>query len=155
MVSYKIVIGSKDGKTIQKELAEEQSSILLNKKIGDKVNGDEIGLEGYEFEICGGSDNSGTPMRRDVEGTGKKEVLCVKGIGVHKKRKGQKQRKKVCGNVISEQISQINIKVIKEGKSPLAEKTEEAPEGEAKKEPKAEEKPAEKKEEAKPEEKKE
>lgn len=132
MVSFKIVIGSKDGKTVQKELAEEQSSILLSKKIGEKINGDEIGFEGYEFEICGGSDNSGTPMRRDVEGIGKKEILCVEGVGVHKKRKGQKQRKKVCGNTISEQISQINIKVIKEGKSPLVEKAEEVPESETK-----------------------
>ena len=150
-MTIKLVIGSKDGKTVQQELSEEQSSSLLNKKISDKISGNELGLDGYELEITGGSDNSGTPMRKDVSGTGKHKILCTEGIGVHKKRSGQKQRKTVCGNVVSEKISQVNVKVVKAGKAPLGE----APEEEKKEEVK-EEKPAEKpKEEPKAEKKKE
>ena len=122
MANYKIVIGNKDGKTVQKELGEDFSNSLVGKVIGDKVSGDEIGFEGYEFEITGGSDNSGSPMRKDVKGVGKSKVLCVEGTGVHKKRHGQKQRKTVCGNTLNDKISQVNLKVLKAGKTPLIEK---------------------------------
>jgi len=158
-MSIKLVIGNKDGKTVQQELSEEQTASLIGKKINDKISGNELGFDGYEFEVTGGSDNSGTPMRDDVEGTGKHKVLCVLGTGVHKKRDGQKQRKTVCGSTISEAISQVNVKVVKAGKGPLGEAPEEEKkEGDAPAEEKKEEKPAEapkeeKKEEAKPEEK--
>jgi len=162
-MAMKIVIGTKQGKTKQQELSEEQISLITGKKIGDKVSGNDFGFDGYEFEITGGSDNSGTPMRKDVEGFTKKKILAVKGVGLKPQRHGQKQRKTVAGNTISEKTSQINIKVIKEGSQPLdapeapaEEKKEEAPAKEEKKEkPKKEEKPAEKKkEEPKAEEKK-
>ena len=125
-------MGNKDGKSIQKELSEEQSEILKGKKIGEQVKGDEIGFIGYEFLITGGSDDSGTPMRKDIELAGKKKILCVKGIGVKKKRHGQKQRKTVSGSIIYEKTSQLNLKILKQGKEDLfakapeeAEKTKE------------------------------
>ncbi|MFT4304077.1 MAG: S6e family ribosomal protein [Candidatus Woesearchaeota archaeon] len=121
----KLVIGKKDGKCIQQELNEDQTAVLFGKKISDKISGDEIGFEGYEFEITGGSDNSGSPMRKDVDGIGKKKILAIEGIGIKKVGKGQRQRKTVCGNTIYEKISQVNIKVIKEGKKSLG--AEEAP----------------------------
>ncbi|MFT4344078.1 MAG: S6e family ribosomal protein [Candidatus Woesearchaeota archaeon] len=129
-MAIKIVIGTKDGKTHQKELSEEQTASLQGKKIGETVTGSDVGFEGYEFIITGGSDNSGTPMRRDVDGTRKVRILAVEGVGIKKKRHGNKQRKTVSGNTISEKTSQVNIKVTKEGKDPLvppaeAENTEE------------------------------
>jgi len=117
----KIVLGTKDGKTAQKEISEDQAALLVGKKIGEKVAGDELGYDGYEFEITGGSDSSGTPMRRDVDGSGKKRILAVKGIGVKQKRHGQKQRKTISANTIEEKTSQVNMKVTKEGKAPLVE----------------------------------
>jgi small subunit ribosomal protein S6e len=125
MAIYKAVIGNKKGETVQKELSEEQSDSLVGKKIGEIVKGDGLGFEGYEFQITGGSDTSGTPMRSDAEGVGKRKVLAVSGIGIKKKRDGQKQRKTVCGNTISGNTTQVNMKVIKEGKSALVEKKEE------------------------------
>lgn len=121
-MTIKICIGTKEGKTLQKDLSEEQSSLLIGKKIGEKVDGDQLEFSGYEFEITGGSDNSGKPMRKDVDGPQKKKIFCVKGIGVHKRREGQKQRKLVCGNTISEIIAQVNLKILKQGKAPLFEK---------------------------------
>jgi small subunit ribosomal protein S6e len=118
-MSIKLVIGNKDGKTFQTELNEEQSQLLIGNKISDKIIGDNFGFEGYEFEITGGSNNSGTPMRRDIEGVIKKRIFTVQGVGVHKKGHGQKQRKTVCGNTISESTSQVNVKIIKAGKTPL------------------------------------
>jgi len=132
-MTIKICIGTKEGKTLQKELSEEQTEKLFGVKIGDKVSGNDIEFEGYEFEVSGGSDNSGTPMRKDVDGTSKKKILCVQGIGVHKKRSGQKQRKTVSGSVIGDRTSQVNLKILKEGKASLFEepKTTESTEEES------------------------
>jgi small subunit ribosomal protein S6e len=129
MVEFKIVIGLKNGKSYQKELKDNDAEFFIGKKLGEKVKGNNFGLEGYEFQITGGSDNSGFPMRKDVEGTAKKKILAVKGIGVKPKRAGQRQRKTVRGNTISAEIAQINLKVLKEGKEKFGvEKPEEAPE---------------------------
>jgi small subunit ribosomal protein S6e len=146
MVTFKVVIGTKDGKCIQKEVPEPDSKGFLGKKIGETIKGELIGLTGYEFSITGGSDHAGFPMRKDIQGPGRKRILTVEGIGVKKGRKGQRQRKTVCGNTIHNNISQINLKVTQEGKTPLAEpKKEGAQEKQSssaeKKEEKAKEKP--------------
>ena len=138
MVSFKVVIGTKDGKCVQKEIQEPEAKALLGKKIGDKIAGDSLGFAGYEFKVTGGSDHCGFPMRKDVEGFGRKRVLEVSGIGLKKKAKGIRQRKTVCGNAIHPKITQVNLSILTEGKGPLVKP--EAPEGET---PKAEEKPAE------------
>ena len=98
MVEYKIVLADpKTGKCYQREVKEAEAEVFLGKKIGEKVKGDSFGLGGYEFEITGGSDSSGFPMRKDLDGVGRKRILIVKGVGVKRKRKGQRQRKTVRG----------------------------------------------------------
>ncbi|RME53160.1 30S ribosomal protein S6e [Candidatus Woesearchaeota archaeon] len=123
MVQYKVCVGDPASKkTLKVELSEEQSAALRGKKIGDVVKGDVLGLEGYELEITGGSDNCGFPMRKDVEGTGRKRILAVKGIGLKKNPvKGRRIRKTVAGNTISLRTVQVNMKVKKPGKKPLFE----------------------------------
>ena len=132
MVSFKVVIGTKEGKCVQKEIQEPEAKTLLGKKIGDTINGDHLGLSGYEFQVTGGSDYCGFPMRKDVEGFARKRILAVSGVGLKKEAKGIRIRKTVCGNTIHPKISQVNLKVTKEGKEPLvapaAEKKEEAAE---------------------------
>lgn len=148
MAEFKLVISDK-GKSTQKEVKEDAANSFVGMKLGDKVSGDTIGLAGYEFEISGGSDYCGFPMRKDVAGTKRKRILTTASTGVKIKRKGMRARKTVCGNTIHEQISQINLKVTKAGAKPIA---GEAKEGEAKEEAPKEEKPkAEAKEEKKPE----
>ena len=115
----KIVIGTKQGKSLQKEISDEQLQIFVGRKIGHKVTGEEVEFPGYEFVITGGSDIAGTPMRGDIEGSAKKQILCVEGIGIKRARKGIRQRKRVCGNTVSDKISQINLKITKEGSEPL------------------------------------
>ena len=151
---FKINIGSK-GKTWKVEL---ESEDLMGKSIGDKIQGKDIKpeLEGYEFEITGGSDFAGFPMYSKVEGIGLRRVLFEKGWGMKDARRGIRKRKTVRGNAISPKIIQINLIVVKPGSKKLEEifkKEEPAAEGEA---PKTEEKPVEApKEEVKVEEKKE
>jgi small subunit ribosomal protein S6e len=132
MAEFKLVLSSKDGKSYQREVKDKEAIPFLGKKIGDKIAGDGFGLAGYEVEITGGSDYCGFPMRKDVQGTGRKRILAVAGVGLKKKGKGQRQRKTVCGNAIHGRIAQVNLKILKEGKEKLG----------AKKEDKVEEKPA-------------
>ena len=115
---FKLVINNKE-KAYSKELNEQESSNFINKKIGDKVSGNTFGFKNYEFEVTGGSDKDGFPMRYDLPGTGRKRILLVRGPCVKIKRKGMRKRKTVRGNVIAEDVKQINIKVLKEGDKKL------------------------------------
>ena len=121
MPEFKIVIGEK-GKSYAKNLSTEESSNLVGKKIRDKIEGGHLGFKGYEFEITGGSDKEGFPMRRDVEGIGRKKVFMTKGnIGTRINKKGLRIRKSIAGNTISQLTSQVNLKVVKEGSKSLDE----------------------------------
>ena len=145
MTEFKLVIADpKTGKCSQREVKDQDAAFFLGKKIKDVVKGEALGLQGYEFEITGGSDDCGFPMRYDVTGSARKKILAISGVGLKEKEKGIRQRKTVCGNTVHEKISQINLKILKAGKDPL----EKAPEEEAK--PEAEEKSAEKAAEEKP-----
>ncbi len=115
----KIVISAKGSKTVQKEIDAALSPKLYGKKIGDKIEGSDIGLEGYEFQITGGSDLSGFPMRSDVTGTLRKRIFTTRSLGVHLDRRGTKVRKSVAGNTVFEKTAQINAIVTKQGKEPL------------------------------------
>jgi small subunit ribosomal protein S6e len=119
MAEFKLVIGQKDGKSVQKTLKEPEAGALLNLKIGDKVSGDKMGLAGYEFEITGGSDYCGFPMRKDLPGVARKRVILTKGVGMRDSIQGLRKRKTICGNAIHLKISQVNLKILKEGKEKL------------------------------------
>ena len=120
MADLKVVIGGADGKSYQKVVPEQSARKLMGMKLGDTIKGELIDLVGYELQITGGSDDTGVPMRRDVAGMGRKRILAIEGVGLKRLGKGIKQRKTVCGNTIHNKISQINLKVLKEGKEKLA-----------------------------------
>ncbi len=156
----KIVISNpENGKSYQKELEATQAKTLYGKKLKETVKGDTIGMTGYELVITGGSDKQGFPMRADMHGTNRKKLLLTGGTGYKPKERGIRKRKSVRGNTVSEEIAQINFKVVKTGKDGLDKilgKVEDKPKAEEKKEekPKAEEKPKEEKTEEKPKEEK-
>lgn len=120
MTEFKLNIGDpKSKKTLKRDTKDGESELFLGKKIGNKILGETIDLPGYEFEITGGSDYTGFPMRRDVQGTARKKILIVSGTGIRKNVKGRKVRKTVAANTIYAKTAQINLKVIKHGKTPL------------------------------------
>ncbi len=89
-------------------------------KIGDSIKGGLLGFPNYEFQITGGSDASGFPMRKDVHGPVKKKILVSKrAIGYKPLRIGQKKRKTVRGNEITYDMTLINLKVTKYGEAEL------------------------------------
>ncbi|MBU0757163.1 MAG: 30S ribosomal protein S6e [Nanoarchaeota archaeon] len=132
---------------MQKVVQNENAQGLMGKKIGDKIRGEIFDMTGYEFEITGGADYCGFPMRRDIQGPVRKKILLVNGIGTRNKSPGVRKRKTVCGNTIHDRISQVCLKILKKGKKPLVEAPAEEGAAEGAEASKA---PAEKKEEAKP-----
>ena len=112
-MELKIVINDvKTGKSYKKVLPENP---FIGKQIRDKIPGDELGLTGYELELCGGSDGSGFGMRPDLPLAGKKKLLLTKGTGVKLKRKGERKRKTVAGCKVSDQTAALNMKITKPG----------------------------------------
>lgn len=108
----KAVISFK-GKAFQREV---DANLFIGRKIGEKVTGNAIAdLANYEFEITGGSDKDGFPMRKGVSGMVRKRILLSSGPGYVPKDKGIRRRKSTCGEIVSERIAQINLKVLKEG----------------------------------------
>ncbi|MBI1969663.1 30S ribosomal protein S6e [Candidatus Woesearchaeota archaeon] len=139
MADFKVVLNDpKTGKSYQREIKDPISRKFIGLKIGDMVKGEIIDLTGYEFQITGGSDYAGFPMRKDVEGSARKKILAVQGVGLKKKAKGIKQRKLVAGNTIHAKIAQINLKIMEEGKQPLGGEKAEEKKGEKPKEEKKE-----------------
>jgi small subunit ribosomal protein S6e len=95
-------------------------------KIGEIIKGGLIGFPNYEFQVMGGSDASGFPMRKDVHGPVKKRILVSKrAIGYKPKRKGEKKRKMIRGNEISYDMTLLNLKVVKYGETELFKAKEE------------------------------
>ncbi|NPA96554.1 MAG: 30S ribosomal protein S6e [Crenarchaeota archaeon] len=81
---------------------------LVGLRIGDVIDASIVGLPGKKLEIRGGSDLAGFPMRPDIPGPVKKYVLLSSGPGFRPREKGERRRKLVRGNTISEDIVQIN-----------------------------------------------
>jgi len=145
MANFKIVVSDpKSRKAYQKEV-EQGASGLLGKKIGEKFSGSHLGFPGYELEVTGGSDKEGFPMRRDVEGPGRKKILLSHPPGFHPKSRGRRKRKSIRGNIVSQQISQINLKIVTHGAKSVEELMGVKAKEEAKEEHKEKEAHAEKK----------
>ncbi len=99
-MEFKVNFGDpKTGKTVKKVISDKEAEFFLKKRIGDKVKGDNFGFEGYEFEITGGSDYCGFPMRQDVIGASRKRILIVGGVGLRKNKKSRKGKKVIEGKL--------------------------------------------------------
>ena len=121
MVSFKLCISDPStGKTFQKEVKDSMARPFVGMNMGENLKGDGFELSGYEFQITGGSDYCGFPMRRGILGL-RKKIVIMGGVGFRGAQKGIKKRKTVCGHKIHEQISQVNLKVVKAGPKKLAE----------------------------------
>ncbi len=121
-MSFKLVISDPEtANSFQIDLTGAKANRLIGKRIGETLEGDLIGFPGYEFSIRGGSDKAGFPMHRSFHGGARKRILLKGPIGFHPTRPGQRKRKSVRGNMISEDIAQINLKTIKKGEKPLEE----------------------------------
>ncbi len=116
-MAFKLVV-SEGQKSHQVEV---EAKGLIGLKIGDEIDASSVGLKGYKLKITGGSDKNGFPMKRDVEGPRRIRTLVSGGLGFKPQRDGQRRRKTVRGNTISDDIVQINAIVTKKGSKSLDE----------------------------------
>lgn len=107
MANFKLTISDKKGRSMTKELKDREANALIGLRIGSEVDAAIVELGG-KLKITGGSDKSGIPMRADIYGSARKPVLLSKGVGVKNVQKGQRRRRLIRGNTISEEIYQVN-----------------------------------------------
>lgn len=110
-----VISDPKTGKSYQTEFDKAKESALVGKKIGEKIDGGLLGAAGYSFEVRGGSDNSGFPMRKDISGSRKVAPVLSIGVGYRAKAKGIRMKKTVRGSMISTDTAQVNLKILEVG----------------------------------------
>ena len=117
-MAFKLII-SQGENSHQIEVEPTVSKTLIGLKIGNEFDASPLGLNGYKLRITGGSDKNGFPMKKDVEGPRRIKSLLSSGVGFKPRRKGQRRRKTVRGNTISDDIVQINTIVVEKGKKTI------------------------------------
>ena len=125
LANFKLIVSDVKGKSVTKELKDSDANPLLGLQLGNETDAAIVGLNG-KLKLTGGSDKSGVPMRNDVHGAARKYVLLSKGVGLQDAETGQRVRKLMRGNTISEEIYQINCKY--DGELPVEAPTEESTE---------------------------
>ncbi len=116
----RIVISDPEkGKAYQIEPEESEFEKIIGLIIGDRFEGETIGLQGYELEIRGGSDEEGFPMRKGTRGEGRTRPLLSGGSGYKPPEKGLRRRKTVRGSRISKNIAQLNTIITEHGDESL------------------------------------
>ena len=109
LANFKVTISDIKGKSISKELKDSDANPLLGLQLGNDTDASIVGLSG-KLKLTGGSDKSGVPMRNDIHGAARKYVLLSKGVGLQAAETGQRVRKLMRGNTVSEEIYQVNCK---------------------------------------------
>ena len=127
MAKFKVIISDPDGTSQSIELEETQAVPLVGRKLGEVIDGAAVKLSGYKLKITGGSDKDGFPMRPNIHGGVRVGAILSEGVGFHSSEHGERKRKTLRGNVITDAIVQINMKVIEKPKGKKAEKPKEAP----------------------------
>lgn len=117
MAKFKVIVSDpENGKSKIIELEETRGVPLIGRKIGEIMDGSVVGLPGHKLQITGGSDKDGFPMRPNVHGGVRRHVILSGGIGFNPRSKGERKRKTVRGNVITDEITQINMKIVEKPK---------------------------------------
>ncbi|MGI0087106.1 MAG: S6e family ribosomal protein [Nitrosotalea sp.] len=131
MVTFKLNISDKKGKSISKDVKEKDASPFLGLKVGSEIDAALIGEVG-KLKVTGGSDKSGVPLRPDIHGGARKYILLSQGIGLRNAEIGQRIRKLIRGSTITEEVYQVNclldgeLKIEEKPKDEQAEKKESA-----------------------------
>ena len=119
MAKFKIIISDPEtGKSRSVEVEGTGAVPLIGRKLGELIDGSVVKMSGHKLKITGGTDKDGFPMRPSIHGVVRARAILSEGVGFHPSRKGERQRKTLRGNVITEDIVQINMKVTEKSKKP-------------------------------------
>jgi small subunit ribosomal protein S6e len=102
---------------------------FFDKRVAQEVDGDSLGSEwtGYRFRITGGNDKQGFPMMQGVLTPERVRLLLRKGSKCYRQRRtGEMKRKSVRGCIVSQDLSVINLLIVKKGDSDIEGLTDES-----------------------------
>lgn len=113
MAKFKVIVSDPQAGTSKVvELEEARASPFIGKKLGETIDGAAVDMPAHKMQLTGGSDSDGVPMRNDVHGGVRRAVVLSGGAGYNPTRKGGRKRKTVRGEVITDEIVQINVKIV-------------------------------------------
>jgi len=126
MAEFTVAVSDpEDGMTYQVDASDQDANRFVGRELGEEVDGNAVGLDGYTLEITGGSDDAGRPMREDVAGSSLTELLLEGGTGYNPDRAGERRRVTVRGREVSDATRQINATVVARGDTSVADLLEE------------------------------
>ena len=123
MAKFKVIVSDPlSGASKVVELEEARASPFIGRKIGETLDGAVVDLPAHKIQVTGGSDKDGVPMRSNVHGGVRRAIVLTGGAGFKAKEKGQRKRKVVRGDIITDEIVQINVKIVERpaGATPIA-----------------------------------
>lgn len=85
---------------------------LIGRRVGEVIEGSIANMPRVSLQITGGSDKDGFPMRHDVHGGVRVAAVLSRGAGFNPHLEGERRRKLVRGSVITEDIVQVNMKIV-------------------------------------------
>jgi small subunit ribosomal protein S6e len=113
MAKFKVIVSDPEtGTSKVVELEETRAAPFIGRRIGETIDGTVVDLPAHKIKIMGGSDKDGVPMRGNVHGGVRRNVILSGGAGFSPKKKGERQRKTVRGSTITDEIVQINMKIV-------------------------------------------
>jgi small subunit ribosomal protein S6e len=111
MAKFKVIVSDPHDGTSKVVEEEARATPFIGRRIGEVLDGTVVDLPAYKVQIMGGSDSDGVPMRGNVHGGVRRNVILSGGAGFSPKRRGERQRKTVRGSTITDEIVQINMKI--------------------------------------------
>ena len=125
MAKFKVIVSDPEtGTSKVVELEEARAVPLIGRRIGETMDGAVVDLPAHKIQLRGGSDKDGVPMIANVHGGVRRKVVLSGGVGFKSKKRGERKRKAVRGNVITDDIVQINIKIVEQPKKSKADNAE-------------------------------
>ncbi len=117
MAKFKVIVSDPEAGTSKVvELEDARATPFIGKKVGEVVDGSVVDLPGHKVRITGGSDKDGFPMRPSVHGGVRRGIMLSQGIGFRPESQGLRRRKTIRGNVITDEIVQVNLKIVEKPK---------------------------------------
>ena len=125
MAKFKVIVSDpQTGTSKVVELEEARAAPFIGRRTGEIMDGAAVDLPATKVQIMGGSDKDGVPMRPNVHGGVRRKVVLSGGVGFNPTKGGERKRKAVRGNIITDEIVQINMKMVEQPSKPKETKAE-------------------------------
>ncbi len=112
MAKFKVIVSDpQDGTSKVVEVEEARAAPFIGRRMGEIIDGIVIDMPAHKLQILGGSDKDGVPMRGDVHGGIRRQVVLSEGAGFKASKEGERRRKTVRGNIVTDEIVQLNMKI--------------------------------------------